>query len=46
MNDKKFHRSNVHNSDDFDNHISEDFEMQPMKTVDHYLDMEYQTGTD
>jgi len=47
--EKKFHRSNVNNSDDFDNHISEDDEMPAMRTVDDYMamdDYEYQTGTD
>ena len=52
MNDRKIHRSNVDNSDDFDNHISEDDEMPamqaaPMRTVDDYMEgYEYQTGTD
>ena len=45
--EKKFHRSNVNNSDDFDNHISEDDEMPAMRTVDDYMrGYEYQTGTD
>lgn len=49
MNDRKIHRSNVNDSDDFDNHISEDDEMPAMRTVDDYMamdDYEYQTGTD